>query len=539
MKLSCSQERNLPLQQKPMRRRAAICCKDIARVVKNLKALIYLRVSTEEQAVKGYSIQAQRSESIKKALEIGCSMENMEFFSDEGISGAILERPQLMAALNKLKKERDSEKLFICYDSSRLSRNASHQLILIDEIKRCNARLIFLKNSYQDNAEGRFQLTVMAAVDEYERARLKLRTEMGKRAKAIQHKLTHNPGLYGYSFDPIKDELSIDEEQAKNLKFIFHLLTAEHIGPSEIAERLNASEVPSPRMKQWTRITVRRILNNPSYLGVLYIRRYDTRDCHLNKFKKKGEKIKIKERPRNEWIPVNIPQIIDRETWEAAQGLLKKTKHHYNKKSGPDFLLLPLLVCGICGSKMNSKSIIKENSLYRYYICINKYRESNEKCSSRLLNADSADKAVWEQISTRISEYACEDANMLRIAEELISEKEAYITGIKLKMEKLQGERERIIMLFQKSFIEEDEMRTKLNDIDKKTERLVTAITRSNEYSGEFVRRLKKGFSGENSSHMMKEILDQINDSDKRHLIELVLSEIIVMDNKVKLIERE
>ena len=192
-----------------MRRYAVTCCKDIVKVVKNLNALVYLRVSTEDQAEKGYSIQAQRTEGINKAIELGCSPENIHVFADEGVSGAILERPQLMAALDMIRKRDNNIRYFICYDSSRLSRNASHQLIIVDEIKKREVQLIFLKNSYQDNAEGRFQLTVMAAVDEYERARLKLRTEMGKRAKASQHKLTHNPGLYGYDFDPKTDTLSI------------------------------------------------------------------------------------------------------------------------------------------------------------------------------------------------------------------------------------------------------------------------------------------------------------------------------------------
>lgn len=172
------------------------------KVVRDLIALVYLRVSTEEQAEKGYSIQVQRTEGVNKAVELGCSKENIYVFSDEGVSGAFLERPQLMAALDMIKKREKDIKYFICYDSSRLSRNAAHQLIIVDEIKKSGTQLIFLKNNYQDNAEGRFQLTVMAAVDEYERARLKLRTEMGKRAKANQHMLTHHPGIYGYYFDP-------------------------------------------------------------------------------------------------------------------------------------------------------------------------------------------------------------------------------------------------------------------------------------------------------------------------------------------------
>ena len=495
-----------------------------------------MRVSTEEQAEKGYSIQAQRTEGVNKAIELGCSPENIHIFSDEGVSGAILERPQLMAALIMLKNGRKGAIFFICYDSSRLSRNAAHQLILIDEIKKCDAQLVFLKNNYQDNAEGRFQLTVMAAVDEYERARLKLRMEMGKQAKASQHKLTHNPGLYGYDFDPITDRLTINEDQTKNLQLIFYLLIEEHKGPSEIADKLNASEVPSPRMKQWSRITVRRILSNPSYLGILYIRRYDTRECHLNKFKKKGEKIKVKERPQAEWIPISIPRMIDNGTWEMAQDILKKSKHSSKKNSKPDFLLAPLLRCGICGSAMTGKSTVKANFAYRYYICTKKYSESKEeKCRAILLRADIVEKVVWDYICECICYFACKEANMKKIVEEYASKKEYDIKDIINKRDKAKDERKRLIEMFQKGFIDEGEMSRRLDKQEKRIAKLDADIDQSSEYYGEFIERLKKDWSLKNIPSIIEEMLNNLSSADKKHVLSLLISEISVRDNTISI----
>lgn len=502
-------------------------------------ALVYLRVSTEEQAEKGYSIQAQKNEGVSKAVEIGCSPENIHIFSDEGISGALLERPQLMAALNMLKKEKDNVKFFICYDSSRLSRNAAHQLILIDEIKKCNAQLIFLKNNYQDNAEGRFQLTVMAAVDEYERARLKLRTEMGKRAKANQHKLTHNPGLYGYNFDPITDKLLINEENAKNLKLIYNLLIEENRGPSEIAEILNTAEIPSPRLKQWSRTTVRRILSNPSYMGTLYIRRYDTGECNLNRFRKKGEKVKVKERPQNEWIPVKIPRLIDRETWKMAQDILGSSKHSGKKNNRPDFLLTPFIRCGLCGSSMNGKSTIKSDKVYRYYICTKKYKGlKEEKCGSILLNATDIEKIVWDYVCKRVCCFASNEANMEKIVEEYIYKVERDSKNIIDKKEKAKAERERIVMMFQKGFIDEKEMYRKLKDCENKISALDSDMISRSEYYDMFVERIKKDWSIDNISYIMGDILSNLNSEEKSHLMGLLISEIRIKDNIVTIYER-
>lgn len=503
------------------------------KVVKNLNALVYLRVSTEEQAEKGYSLQAQRTEGVNKAVKLGCNPENIYVFGDEGVSGAILERPQLMAALDMLKKECDID-FFICYDSSRLSRNAAHQLIIIDEIKKCGTQLIFIKNNYQDDAEGRFQLTVMAAVDEYERARLKLRMEMGKRAKASQNKLTHNPGLYGYDFDPKTDTLNINEDNAQNLRLIFRLLTEEHMGPSEIAENLNSLDVPSPRMKQWNRVTVRRILSNPSYLGILNIRRYDTRDCHLNKYKKKGEKIKVKERPKDEWVPVQIPQIIDKDTWEKAQNILKKSKTASKKRTKVDFLLTPMLKCGICGSTMNGKSIVRGNSVYRYYICTGKYKEI-KGCDAMLIRAEDIENAIWNNIYRSICFFINNKINFRKVIDKYISDKENEINNIFSKKEKAINEKKRIMIMFQKGYINEEVMKEKLENQEKKFEKLSAAITRKGEQYADFINRIKADLSNNKLSYIIEDILSGLDVKERKIILELLVTEITIINNIISI----
>lgn len=497
-----------------------------------------MRVSTEEQAEKGYSMQAQRSEAECRAFELGCGSEDIFFFSDEGISGSILERPQLMNALNMIKKENAKPKYFICYDSSRLSRNASHQLILIDEIKKSGATLVLLKNNYEDNAEGRFQLTVMAAVDEYERARLKLRTGMGKRAKAIQHKLTHNPGLYGYDFDPITDKLAINEEQAKILKKIYCSLIEEHNGPSEIAKELNDSGIASPRMKKWTRNTVRRILSNPSYMGTLYIQRYDTRECHLNKYRSKEEKIKVKEKPKNEWIPVSIPQIIDIDTWESAQGALKKVKRASLERPAAEYILSPLMQCGICGSRLNGKCVMRNGKTYRYYVCANKYGETKEKCSSRLIDADAAEEKVWNYICTRIMKYLEEEADIKTLIDEYISINSSDTEEIRSKIEKAKEERSRLLLMFQKGFIDEDVMYSRLLENDKKLKNLDAFITKENEYKAGQLEKLKHEWISENFPYIIKMLLKKMSRLEKEHLVYLMIDEIRVLEEAIAIIEK-
>ncbi|OGO76837.1 MAG: hypothetical protein A2Y23_02100 [Clostridiales bacterium GWB2_37_7] len=280
----------------------------------------------------------------------------------------------------------------------------SHQLILIDNIKKYKVKLIFVRSSFEDTAEGRFQITIMAAVDEYERARLKIRTELGKRAKAYQKLLTHNPNIYGYKFNKETDCLQVNEDQAKVVQKMYNWLLQENLGPSKIADRLNELSIPSMRGKLWSRVSINRILKNFSYTGTIYIRRYDTRDYKLNKFKKKQDKVSIVEKPKEQWIGIEIPAIIDKYVWEKAKTILDKSKRIYKKSEYPSFLLSGLPICGSCGGTMSGKTVSKNNAAKnRYYCCVNKYNydlPAPKRCNSKLYKAEELEEVIWKKVST-------------------------------------------------------------------------------------------------------------------------------------------
>ncbi|NLS40442.1 recombinase family protein [Bacillus subtilis] len=78
---------------------------------------IYVRISTEEQAIKGSSIDSQIEASIKKA-----GTKDVLKYDDEGFSGELLERPALDCLREDAGKGLISSD--ICYDPDRLSRRA-------------------------------------------------------------------------------------------------------------------------------------------------------------------------------------------------------------------------------------------------------------------------------------------------------------------------------------------------------------------------------------------------------------------------------
>lgn len=494
------------------------------------KAIIYLRVSTEEQAEKGFSLQAQREECITKANELNC-FENL-IYCDEGVSGSILERPMLLNALEAL-KQYDID-YFICYDSSRLSRNVSHQLILIDNIKKCGAKLIFIRSNYEDTAEGRFQLTIMAAVDEYERARIKIRTELGKRTKANQKLLTHNPNIYGYLFDKKTDTLTINVKQAEIVKLIYNLYINDGLTPVEISKKLNELDIPSMRGKLWSRTAISRILKNNSYIGVLHIRRYDTRDYRLNKFKKKGEKVKIVEKPKEQWISISIPAIIEENEWRRASILLDKAKRFRSNMSRQEFFLAGLIKCGICNGNVYAKNVVNSgNTPNRYYCCSNKYNydlTAENRCTSTLYNAEELEDVIWDKVKQWILNEKEIDKilyNNLYINEEK-NFSSTYI-NINALLSNAYVEKERIIKLFQKNIINEKELDTKINEIESKISQANELKVKANEKKDIFLN------NNVEILNYIREYINRMTATEKYKILHKLIKEIKIKNNQIEI----
>ncbi len=432
-----------------------------------MRAAIYLRVSTEEQAERGFSIQAQREECTNKARELGCGASDIQEYRDEGISGSILERPGLIAALDTVKNDKDII-YFICLDSSRLSRNVSHQLIIVDEIKKSGTQLIFIKTSYEDSPEGRFQLTVMSAVDEYERARFRFRSELGKRAKANKRMLTHSPGLYGYDFDKETDTLSINEYEAKTVKLMYELVVNEQIGPLSIANRLNDMGIPSKKNKLWQKAVVKRILNNTAYKGMLYIRRYDTTDVKLNKYKEEKDKVKRKEKPREEWIPISIPQIINEDTWNKAQGIMEDGKRKWRSYSKVDYLLSALCRCGKCGSTIHGNLVSSRGKQRRYYVCTAQSPgiAGKEKCKLGFINAEQLEEAVWNKVQSWLKNPDELEHEIKNGIPNELEEKENRYAELTKEIDSLTKEKERVATMYQKGLIDQLSTEKRLKEIN-------------------------------------------------------------------------
>ncbi len=143
-----------------------------------MKAIIYTRVSTGKQQLKGVSLEAQEKATIEYCNKQG--LEIIGIYSDS-ISGSNSHRPEFLHSLNKCKKEKAS---LVVYSTSRFSRDTIDQLLIERELRKAGSKLISLTDKVEtETPQGEAMFTMIAAFNQMERRLI------GERTKAaLQHK---------------------------------------------------------------------------------------------------------------------------------------------------------------------------------------------------------------------------------------------------------------------------------------------------------------------------------------------------------------
>ncbi len=442
--------------------------------MKNL-FILYIRVSTEGQEKRGYSIPEQTEACKRKAYELGAKSDDEIITFVDVETGEFLNRTEFMKAINII--ETEEVNYFISYDPDRFSRKAVNALIAHEMIEKHGTEIIYVNSDYDKTPEGRLFLQMRMIISEFEKEKIKTRTMMGKLGKAKRKLLTHNPNLYGYDYNPITDKLTINEEEKKIIllmvKWIFE---DKNVGYHTIAKRLdNMPNVLPPRGKrinkkknkgesynreegQWYKTTVKRILNNYTYTGTLFIQTVDTQGVKHNKFRNPDEKIKRVEKPREEWIAVEVPEIIPVDIWERLQDELRERRNLRPGLAIENYLLRGLLRCSLCGNTLHGNRVKKKNGIdyHKYYVCTSKSPgvKGQPKCQLSVVNATKLDEIIWNKVKEWIlNPQTLEDIIINDKNNELLfSEKKE----LEMKLKELNEEKDRLDLMFMKGKISEE-----------------------------------------------------------------------------------
>lgn len=198
------------------------------------KIVAYARVSTEQQAVDGSSLDAQRERLEAYAKVYGCEI--VAFEVDAGVSAATLDRPALQRALAQLEAGEADGLLVIKLD--RLSRRLRDMVDLVDRYFKDRFALMSVSESIDTSTPtGRLMINILTSVAEWEREAATERTQAVMAHMKASGKFTGGWPPFGWKLD--EDGSLIEDPHEQAIK-----MTVKHLREDGMSLRKIALEIP-------------------------------------------------------------------------------------------------------------------------------------------------------------------------------------------------------------------------------------------------------------------------------------------------------
>lgn len=225
-----------------------------------MRAIIYIRVSTQEQANGGISLDNQLEKI--KAYCFARDWDVVEVIEDKGFSGKSLNRPGMQKVIS-LAKTRCFD-VVVTYKLDRLTRSVKDLGYLIEDVfnKQDIAFTSVTDNFDTSTANGKLILNILGSVAQWERDIIAERTKDSLQYKK-ENKQVYSQCPLGFLIDN-NGNLLEDKKEMKTVHYINSLRT-EGLSLSKIANRLNNENIPTKKGGRWASETIRKILNNTIY----------------------------------------------------------------------------------------------------------------------------------------------------------------------------------------------------------------------------------------------------------------------------------
>ena len=229
----------------------------------SVRAALYARVSTEEQAMEGFSLDAQLGRLRKYCSSQGWIV--ADEYREEGHSGRNIKRPEY----TRMMDESEKWDIVLVLKMDRIHRNSENFTRMMKDLNASNKGFCSVMEQFDtSNAMGRFVMDLIQRIAQLESEQIGERTKFGMIQKAEQKDgiMGFQPP-YGYSIAD-GELISIPEEQII-VKRIFGSYL-ENSTLDEIASELNSSFIRTRNGNQWNKYNLRNILHNPVYAGYMH-----------------------------------------------------------------------------------------------------------------------------------------------------------------------------------------------------------------------------------------------------------------------------
>ena len=488
----------------------------------NRRAAIYARVSDKSQAEDDKTSLAEQTGD----MEAYCAERGYTITAryQEVGRGWSKQRPEFQRMLADARDGRFDT--VVCWKSDRLSRGMYPAAALMEVVEAQRIDIEAVMDAVDMKTFG-----LMAAIGKIELDNFRERASMGKRGAAKQGRIPVNRVPFGYRITE-EGAPAVDEEHAKVVRRIFREYVHEGMGGLAIAQRLTSEDVPTGgRASRWHAPQVNRILRNETYLGTWWY----GKARHIAT----DDGTRIHEQPRDSWIGVPFPPLVDDEIWKQAQALRVRRRIRSSRNTKVFHLLQHLVRCSECGMLMGPiakrrHTVRRGGKTYRYdfdtprryYQCYGMKAPHSLRCREHpMIRAERLETLVWGEVKRVLEHPDLIVAGLAALDGDADDDVAGEVARTERELASVQMEEDRAIRLYVTGKITEEQLDHQRRFIGERLERLRARLdeyrTRASAHADqrlvlervvEWTQRVGDG-------------LDDLPDEERRELLNLLLDE--------------
>tara|TARA_R110002110_G_scaffold258135_1_gene474041 strand:- start:3 stop:1634 length:1632 start_codon:yes stop_codon:yes gene_type:complete len=363
------------------------------------RAAAYLRVSTTRQADHDLSLPDQL-----RKIEAFCEAKGWDLvrtYEERGASATTDKRPEFRRMIGEACANTQPFDIVIVYSLSRFARDATDAGFYERKLEQSGVQLYAVLEDFGNDANGRLIKGVLNNVYEHQSRYNSIVTSNAMLENARQGFWNGSAPPYGYRTyvaarvgKKEKKKLELEPKEAEIVKMIFQLYLygdgkSGPLGVKNLVSYLNDLGLKH-RKTPFRAQTVHALLRKTAYIGEHFFNRNDSRTGKL--------------KPREEWVPLEVPRIVEDCIFHSVQAQLsaRNPKKTAPRISNSTVLLTGVAKCGECGGSMRLRT--GKGGKYRYYTCSAKVDKGTTACSGGTIPMQKLDDLVTDAICERVLE---------------------------------------------------------------------------------------------------------------------------------------
>lgn len=360
--------------------------------VSRIRVAAYCRVSTDGDDQLG-SFESQKLYYEEK-IRAHSEWVNAGIFADEAITGTKVDKRDGFQMM--IQKCQNGEiDMILTKSISRFARNTVDTLQYVRMLRERNIAIFFEKENINTlDMNGELLLTIMSSLAQQEVESLSQNVKLGLKMKMKRGELIGFNGCLGYDYHPEDKTLTVNEEEAEIVRFIFDMYLQGY-GTTTIAKRLmDMGKKNKKGDVSWHTHGVMGIIKNEKYKGdILLGKTFTTDPISKRRLANMGEEEQYYIRDHHE-------AIVSREIWDEAEQIrLKRNTNKVMEATGNrerytrQYAFSSMCECAFCGHKLTRRTR-HSSSIYEKPVwqCMNATKNGIGNCP----NCKAIDEAILE-----------------------------------------------------------------------------------------------------------------------------------------------